>query len=163
MKLFARTKNNKFIEIHPTDCPVRINDEDMILSRRENSDICYDGSICRVSDDGKLTEYSYILSRSFRFLGFVVYRNGFVGYDDRVGIYFPLDSEYRYTENQNVDKIRKLRVVADPIVFQSEKGDFLIKDILGSVGDVVLLHRREGMIEVDINTIKYDGGSYGKD
>lgn len=159
MKLLAKTKTNKFIEIHPTDCPVRINDDDMILSRIEGSDICYDGSICRMSDDGKLTEYSYILSKSFRFLGFLVYKDGFVGYDDRVGIYFPLEKDFRYTLNENVEKIRKLRNMSDPILFQSEKGDFQLREILGYIGDTVLLHRRDGMVEVDINTIKYNGGS----
>ena len=159
MKLFARTKNNKFIEVHPGDCPVRVNEEDMILSRIENSDICYDGSISRVSDDGTLIEFSYILSKNYRFLGFLVYKDGFVGYDDRVNIYFPLEPDFKYVTNENISKIRKLRAVADPIVFQSEKGDFLLKEILGSYGDTLLLHSRVGMVEVDINTIKFNGGN----
>lgn len=163
MKLYARTKSNKFIEIFPTDCPVRINDEDMILSRREESDLCYDGSICRVSDDEKIIEYSYILSNSFKFLGFVVYKDGFVGYDDSFGNYFPLREGLRYITNENIDKIRKLHLVSDPIVFQSAKGDIYLKEILGSIDDVVLVHRREGMIEVDINTIKYNGGNNEED
>lgn len=163
MKLFARTKTDRLIEIHPKDCPVRVNEEYMILSRKEGSDICYDGSICRVDDSMKLIEYSYVLTKDYKFLGFVVYKNGFVGYDDRVGIYFPLEDTFRYLENPNVSKIRRLRSASDPIVFKSEKGTFLLKEILGSCGDILLLHSRDGMIEVDINTIDYNGGNNEKD
>lgn len=137
MKLRALTLSKKIVYFGLEEAPVSINERQTILCNQPMSPILLSDTIARVSDDKVVAEFDFVCNKEdCRFVGYVVYIDGFYIWNPKTGSLTPIrnTSEYRFIENLNAYRVRELNELRSSIRFKCKYRLFRLKKIMHSDG-----------------------------
>lgn len=148
MKIVGLTLLNKVIDIPITSCPVRINNDCIIMKKKPGSELIQHKSIHRKSED--IEEYSYVFDDKYQFIGYVVYKDGFKLYKPKTDEFVDIPQKVGYMPNRNIKQMALLAEKSDPIEFEVKGEKFLFKYIVGCDGDSYIMYSKAGLKLVEI-------------
>ena len=91
MILRAVSLKDEFVYFHLTDIPVSINDKQLVLVKYENSPILKSFTVARGLDDKSIFEFDFVVEKKTnKFIGFIVYRDGFYAWNSARNTLIPL-------------------------------------------------------------------------
>lgn len=144
MQLTGMTSSNKRVPIKITDCPVRISKQTVILANKPGSELILNSTIRRILEqDSVYEEYSYVFDESFKFVGFLIFKDIFRIYNPQTKQYFELKDNMKFIPNTNIKIITQLSKVADPIRFSYKGEEFQFKHIIGVADNGILMYTRK--------------------
>ena len=115
----AVTVENKPFYFSITDAPVSINDKLSVLIRKPRTPLLYSKSIMRGVKSKEFFESDFVLSKENKFLGYVIYKNGFYVYNANTNLCDRItdSSKYVFAANIMQYRISNIADVRSPINF----------------------------------------------
>jgi hypothetical protein len=148
MTILGLTLLNNVVEIPITSCPVRINNDYVVRKRMPGSELIYHKSIHR--KDGDIEEYSYVFNSEYKFIGYVVYHDGFKLYKPKEDEFVEIPEKVGYMPNKNIKQMTLLSEKSDPIEFSIHEEKFLFKYIVGCDDYSYLVFGKNGIRSIEI-------------
>lgn len=115
----AITVENKPFYFNITDGPISINDKYTILIRRPGTPLLYSKSIMRGVKSKEFFESDFVLDRNTKFIGYVIYKDGFYLYNAKTNLCDRIidSSKYIFAANIMQYKIGDIAEERSPINF----------------------------------------------
>lgn len=120
MKLRGITLNREVLYFDMSDVPVILNDNVIVLARRENSPMLLAQSIARGTDDCELFETDFVFKDGQHgIVGFVVYIDGFYIWSSQEGTLIPLrdTTGYRFIPNTQMHRVQEMSKIRSKMRF----------------------------------------------
>ena len=143
MDLLGITFDNESIKIKVEDCPIKIDNNTIVLLNKNNSPLVYAYSIRRCTD--AVEEFSYVFDNNSSFIGYVIYKDSsFKIYNPYNDNWSELKNEYTYRKCTNVNIMRKLEKISDEIKFSVDGKWYQLRKIVSSTknGDLVIFNNK---------------------
>ena len=140
MRFRGITLHGKPYEFSIKDCPTQLNDKMTALSNKPGAPLLYTRSLSRVSDDLVVREYDMVYETSTkRFIGFVIYRNGFCVLVKKTGEVIPISEleDFSLCGNESVSIMTELSRSSQTIRWKSGHDTFSIYDMLKIIDNCV--------------------------
>lgn len=142
MEILGLSFRNDVVHIDITSCPVRINNDSVILVKDKGSDLIRHKSIHRA--DGELEEYSYVFDKQYKFIGYIVYKDGFKLYNPTTKEITEIPEDVSYMRNTNIKQMSLLSEIVDPITFKVKGEEYLFKHIIGYHDNDYIIYSYKG-------------------
>lgn len=128
----AVTVENKPFYFNITDAPVSINDKLSILIRRPGTPLLYSKSIMRGVKSKEFFESDFVLSKENKFLGYVIYKDGFYVYNANTNLCDRIIDSTKYIFAANIMQYRIGNIANErsPINFVHEGRQFKLNRIM---------------------------------
>lgn len=145
MKFRAVTVQDRLCYFDIGDAPVSINDKLSVLFKRPKSAMLYTKSIVRGSDSGAFYETDFVMDKSAKFIGYVVYVEGFCIYNPTKGIIGKItdESEYMFADNAMRYNLEELNKVRNPITFRCGDVQFKLSRIYYATDEEVYVDLKQ--------------------
>ena len=140
MRFRGLTLHSRPYEFSIKDCPTQLNDKMTALSNKPGAPLLHTRTLSRVSDDYVVREYDMVYETSTkRFIGFVIYKNGFCVLVKETGEIIPLSEleNFSLCGNESISIITELSRSSQTIRWKSGNDTFSIYDMLKIVDNCV--------------------------
>lgn len=146
MIIAGRTFSGTDIRIKISSCPIRITKDIVVLVHEPGSELVRHNSIHRVGEvnGNKVMEFAYAFDSSYKFCGFVVYKEKFCIWNNNTNEFSEITSDMSFVGNTNRKLLQELENVTNPIRFIYEGEEYLFKHIIGSTQDGILIYSHDG-------------------
>lgn len=141
----AVTTQGKLHYFSIADAPVSINDKYSILIRRPGTPILYTKSIVRGTDDKEFFETDFVLNTENRFIGYVIYIDGFYVVNPKTGLKERITdkSKYIFAANAMRYHIEELLSVRSSINFICNDRMFKLSRIMYANDDELFVDLKQ--------------------
>lgn len=132
MKLRGLTPNRKPVYFCIDDVPVCINDSMTILARKPNSPLIISKSIMRGDDSGDFFESDFVIGSMGKFIGFVIYTDGFYIWNVFADKIIPIrkTDNYSFVQNTQMYKLDDINQRRGKLRFKCNRYSFDINKII---------------------------------
>ena len=138
------------------DAPVSINDKYSIFIRKFGSPIVYTKSIVRGTDDKKFCETDFVMNLDNKFIGYVIYIDGFYVYHAKTGVKERItdSSKYIFVSNTMRYRIDELSEIRSPINFVCDNRMFKLSRIMYANEDELFIDLKQTRKPTYIDEVK---------
>lgn len=157
MILRAQTLKNKTVYFGVEDAPVCINNRQTILCNKPNSPILLTNTIARGTDDKELFEFDFVCSKGdCKFIGYVVYTDGFYIWEPKTEKLTPIrdTSGYTFIENTRAYRIEEINNMRSAIRFNTNGKLFRLSRIMHADAQNIYIELKGCSGPVNIESVK---------
>lgn len=156
MILRAQTLNGKTVYFGVEDAPVCINNRQTILCNVPNSPILLTSTISRGTPDKKVFEFDFVCTKQeCKFLGYVVYIDGFYIWDPKTKETTPIrdTSNLTFIENTRAYRLEDLNAIRSSIRFGTNGKLFRLSRIMHSDAEHIYIELKSYAGPVKISSV----------
>lgn len=157
MKLRGITTKHKPVLFSIEDIPVSINTKLLATIGKENSPLIIQNSVMRGTDDGLFFESDFVSRKEdLKFVGYVIYRDGFYIWYPKTDTYEPLRNvdKYVFTENLQMHRVKDIQDRKSTIRFMASNRLFAFERVMYGKGQELFIDLKESMKPIYFDDIK---------